>query len=50
MELQTERLLLREYTVDDLAAVHAFAAYVRIAKYVDWGQKDPVQLAAITNT
>lgn len=37
MELQTERLLLREYTVDDFAAVHAFASDVRIAEYVDWG-------------
>jgi [ribosomal protein S5]-alanine N-acetyltransferase len=37
MELQTKRLLLREYAVDDFAAVHAFASDVRIAEYVDWG-------------
>ncbi len=37
MELQTERLLPREYTVDDFAAVHSFASDVRIAEYVDWG-------------
>jgi RimJ/RimL family protein N-acetyltransferase len=37
MELQTERLLLREYTMDDLAAVHSFASDVRIAEYVDRG-------------
>jgi RimJ/RimL family protein N-acetyltransferase len=37
MELQTDRLLLREYTMDDFAAVHSFASDVRIAEYVDWG-------------
>lgn len=37
MELQTERLLLREFTMDDFAAVHSFASDVRIAEYVDWG-------------
>lgn len=37
MELQTERLLLREYTMDDFAAVHSFASDVRIADFVDWG-------------
>ncbi len=37
MELQTERLLLREYTLDDFAAVHSFASDVRVAEYVEWG-------------
>jgi ribosomal-protein-alanine N-acetyltransferase len=37
MELQTERLVLREYTLDDFAAVHSFSSDVRIAEYVDWG-------------
>lgn len=37
MELQTDRLLLREYTLDDFAAVHSFASDLRIAEYVDWG-------------
>ncbi|SDL29505.1 Protein N-acetyltransferase, RimJ/RimL family [Arthrobacter sp. ov407] len=37
MELQTERLLLRDYTLDDSAAVHSFASDVRIAEYVEWG-------------
>jgi RimJ/RimL family protein N-acetyltransferase len=37
MELQTERLLLREFTKDDFAAVHLFASDVRLAEYVDWG-------------
>lgn len=35
--MQTERLLLREYTLGDFAAVHSFASDVRIAEYVDWG-------------
>ena len=37
MELQTERLLLREYTLDDFAAVHSFASDARVAEYVEWG-------------
>jgi ribosomal-protein-alanine N-acetyltransferase len=37
MELQTERLVLREYTLEDFTAVHSFASDPEIAKYVDWG-------------
>lgn len=37
MELQTGRLLLREYKMDDFAAVHSFASDARIAEYVEWG-------------
>lgn len=37
MHLHTERLLLREYTLDDFDAVHAFASDRRIAEFVEWG-------------
>lgn len=37
MQLHTERLLLREYTLDDFDAVHAFASDRRIAEFVEWG-------------
>ncbi|PPB49874.1 GNAT family N-acetyltransferase [Arthrobacter pityocampae] len=37
MELHTDRLVLRDYTLEDFAAVHAFASDPRIATYVDWG-------------
>ncbi|WP_104118437.1 GNAT family N-acetyltransferase [Arthrobacter sp. B1805] len=37
MELRTEQLVLREYTLEDFAAVHSFASDPEIAEYVDWG-------------
>jgi len=37
MELTTERLVLRDYRLDDFDAVHAFASDPRIATYVEWG-------------
>ncbi|RAN77626.1 hypothetical protein B5P43_19470 [Bacillus sp. SRB_336] len=37
MELATARLVLREYTTSDFAAVHAFASDPRTLEFVDWG-------------
>ncbi|MCQ9164968.1 GNAT family N-acetyltransferase [Arthrobacter sp. STN4] len=37
MELTTERLVLREYTLSDHAAVHAFASDPRTSTFVEWG-------------
>lgn len=37
MGLTTERLVLRDYHLDDYDAVHAFASDPRIATYVEWG-------------
>ena len=37
MELTTERLVLRDYRLDDFDAIHAFASDPRIATYVEWG-------------
>ncbi|WP_113716018.1 GNAT family N-acetyltransferase [Arthrobacter dokdonensis] len=36
MELATARLVLREYTTSDFAAVHAFASDARTLEFVDW--------------
>jgi [ribosomal protein S5]-alanine N-acetyltransferase len=37
MQLHTKRLLLREYRIGDLDAVHAFASDQRVAEFVEWG-------------
>jgi [ribosomal protein S5]-alanine N-acetyltransferase len=41
VELQTERLILREYGPDDFYAVHAYASDPRVAKFVEWGPNQP---------
>ncbi|MDP1712969.1 MAG: GNAT family N-acetyltransferase, partial [Candidatus Nanopelagicaceae bacterium] len=37
MELQTPRLILREFTLDDFSAVHAYASDEIVTRYTDWG-------------
>ncbi|MDP1719829.1 MAG: GNAT family N-acetyltransferase [Candidatus Nanopelagicaceae bacterium] len=37
MELQTLRLILREFTLDDFSAVHAYASDEIVTRYTDWG-------------
>ncbi|PYI67832.1 GNAT family N-acetyltransferase [Arthrobacter livingstonensis] len=37
MELTTQRLVLREYTPSDFAAVHAFASDPQTSTFVEWG-------------
>lgn len=50
MQLQTERLLLREYTMQDFAAVQAFASDPRIAEFVDWGPNTPADTRQFLGT
>lgn len=35
--IRTERLVLREITEDDFAAVHAYASKLEVVQYVPWG-------------
>jgi [ribosomal protein S5]-alanine N-acetyltransferase len=39
--IQTERLLLREFTAHDEAAVHEFGGDPFVSRYVDWGPNTP---------
>lgn len=36
-ELTTERLVLRDFAVDDFEAVHAYAADPEVCRYLSWG-------------
>ncbi|KWX77508.1 GCN5 family acetyltransferase [Paenibacillus riograndensis] len=38
--LETERLIIREFTNEDTEAVHAYASDPLVAKYMIWGPKD----------
>jgi RimJ/RimL family protein N-acetyltransferase len=35
--LTTDRLLLRDFTTEDVAAVHAYAADPEVCRFVEWG-------------
>ncbi|OIQ76734.1 putative ribosomal N-acetyltransferase YdaF [mine drainage metagenome] len=37
MELMTPRLILREFTLEDEPAVHAYASDEAVIRYTDWG-------------
>ncbi|AIQ70862.1 GNAT family N-acetyltransferase [Paenibacillus graminis] len=37
MQLQTARLIIREFTYEDMDAVHAYASDPLVAKYMIWG-------------
>lgn len=37
MELQTSRLVLREFALEVASAVHAYASDERVTRYTDWG-------------
>ena len=41
VELQTERLVLREYREDDLDAVQSYASDPEVCRYVEWGPNTP---------
>jgi ribosomal-protein-alanine N-acetyltransferase len=43
MQLATQRLLLREFTLDDFADVHAYASEPETVRYMDWGPNTPEQ-------
>ena len=40
MELNTERLLLREFVLEDHEAVHRYAADPEVTRFMDWGPND----------
>ncbi|MEW2354828.1 GNAT family N-acetyltransferase [Spirillospora sp. NPDC029432] len=46
MEMSTPRLLLREFRLDDHAAVHGFAGDAEVTRYTDWGPNSPDDTAA----
>ncbi|MDQ0060535.1 GNAT family N-acetyltransferase [Paenibacillus harenae] len=37
MILQTDRLILREFTSEDVQAVHNYASDIEVCRYTDWG-------------
>jgi RimJ/RimL family protein N-acetyltransferase len=41
MELITERLVLRPFTPDDWAGVHAYASDPEVVRHMDWGPNTP---------
>jgi RimJ/RimL family protein N-acetyltransferase len=43
MQIQTQRLLLREFLLDDFAGVHAYASQPETVRYMEWGPNTPEQ-------
>ena len=43
LPLSTDRLLLRDFTADDHAAVHAYAARDEVVRFMTWGPNTPAQ-------
>ena len=43
MKLETNRLILREFTPDDLEEVHAYASDPLVAQYMIWGPNTEVE-------
>jgi ribosomal-protein-alanine N-acetyltransferase len=43
---RTERLILRDFRPDDLAAVHEYGSDPEVARYMDWGPNTPEVSAA----
>jgi len=41
--LYTERILLRDFTADDLQAVHEYAIDAEVVRYLDWGPNSEQQ-------
>jgi len=39
--LRTERLLLRDFQLDDFEAVHAYGSDPEVARYMEWGPNTP---------
>jgi RimJ/RimL family protein N-acetyltransferase len=46
MELHTARLLLRDFTPDDFADVHAYGSDERTVRFTDWGPNTPDETRA----
>ncbi|NIZ91378.1 GNAT family N-acetyltransferase [Kineococcus rubinsiae] len=49
IELVTERLRLRGFTPDDVAAVHAYAGDPEVCRHTDWGPNTPAQSQAFVD-
>ncbi len=45
VELETQRLLLRDFVPEDLADVHAYAREPQSVRYMDWGPNTEAQTA-----
>ena len=43
MEIETPRLILREFTPEDFADVHAYASRTDTVRYTDWGPNTQAQ-------
>ncbi|WP_338042464.1 GNAT family N-acetyltransferase [Paenibacillus ginsengarvi] len=51
MQLDTQRLLIREFTVADIPDVHKYASNLEVTKYMIWGPNTEEETAAfITRT
>ena len=46
MELRTERLVLREFRLDDEVAVHQYGSDEEVTRYLTWGPNSPADTAA----
>jgi ribosomal-protein-alanine N-acetyltransferase len=49
MRLETDRLIIREFTSEDVAAVHQYASNVEVATYMIWGPNTEEQTGAFIN-
>lgn len=45
MELRTERLMLREFRLDDEVAVHHYGSDEEVTRYLTWGPNSPTETA-----
>ena len=46
MELRTERLVLREFRLDDEVAVHQYGSDEEVTRYLTWGPNSPTDTTA----
>jgi RimJ/RimL family protein N-acetyltransferase len=46
MELRTERLMLREFRLDDEVAVHRYGSDEEVTRYLTWGPNSPTDTTA----
>ena len=49
MELRTERLMLREFRLDDEVPVHRYGSDEEVTRYLTWGPNSPAETAAYLN-
>jgi len=49
MELSTQRLLLREFVLEDFENVHAYASQPETVRFMDWGPNTPEQTRDFLN-